>query len=51
MGDYILANCPSFGGTVPYFEAKKRVILPCVPLFAKICIIVMYRKFRNVPLF
>ena len=33
-----LANCPSFGGTVPHFEAKKRVILPCVPLFAKICI-------------
>ena len=32
----ILANCSSFGGTVPLFEAKKRMILSCVPVFAAI---------------
>ena len=32
----ILANCSFFGGTVPLFEAKKRMILSCVPVFAAI---------------
>ena len=35
-GLFILANCSSFGGTVPLFEAKKRMILSCVPVFAAI---------------
>ena len=37
MDNHRLANCPSFRGTVPRFEAKKGEILPCVPLFSKIC--------------
>ena len=51
--DSILANCPSFGGTVPLFflKQKKRSDFTMCPFIFKNLYVLKYRKFSNVPLF
>ena len=50
----ILANCPYLIGTVPNFTQEKvgkRNYFAMCPYFCKNLSVVMYRKFRNVPIF
>ena len=51
---YVPANSPYFIGTVPYFNPPKREKesdFTMCPYFCKNLSIVMYTKFRNVPIF